>query len=156
MLAERLARFEEQVQLWVRLGLGAALAILLAASFILMGVGAYRLIRAHKEATPSFGSAFACLAACLGIVFAAGWLGPISDAPLANNERTEVKMQDHLARLAQGPKVKDIPDKIPTGTYGLRRERLTSRNNLTPPSRPRRTKIPPRRPRSAPCKASKW
>ncbi len=119
LLAEQLARFEEQVQLWIRLGLGVAVAILLIASLTLMGVGAYRLIRAHKEATPSFGSAFACLAACLGIVFVSEFLGPIQDRHVLG--LADAKVPNQIDKLfAEGPRVKDDTETIPTGTYRLR------------------------------------
>ncbi len=76
--AKNLHDFEEAVQGWFRLGLGMLLAFLLAASLILMGVGIYRIFRAHRLATPSFGSAFACLMASIGLLFFGNWLGPLN------------------------------------------------------------------------------
>jgi hypothetical protein len=121
LLVEQLARFEEQVQLWIRLGLGVAVAILLVASLTLMGIGAYRLVRAHKEATPSFGSAFVCLAACLSIVFIGEFLGPIQDGAVPRLGEAKAPVQLDLL-LADGPHVKVVPEKMPTGTYRLRAE----------------------------------
>lgn len=73
-----LHRFEEAVQVWFRLGLGMLLALLLAVSLTLMGVGVYRIVRAHKLATPSFASAFACLTAGMGVFLLGSWLGPLN------------------------------------------------------------------------------
>ena len=85
-----LRTFEEQVQAWIRIGLATAIAALLLVSVVLMGIGQYRILRAHKLATPAFGSAFACLAACLGMWFFGTWLGPVNIAlfvPLARAAR---------------------------------------------------------------------
>jgi hypothetical protein len=74
----RLHDFELQIQVWLRLGLGIGLALLLGTSLVLMAVGAYRILRGHKQATPAFGGAFACLATCLAIMFVGAWIGPPS------------------------------------------------------------------------------
>ena len=75
--ARSLGDFQEQVQLGIRIALGALVALLLAVSLILMSVGVYRVVRAHKAATPSFGGAFACLAICMGVMLLGGLLGPV-------------------------------------------------------------------------------
>lgn len=129
ILAEQLYNFETQVQLWIRLGLGMVLALLLLVSLMLMSVGAYRILRAHKTATPAFGSAFACLAACLGILFGGAFLGRLDNADLANVAQVGPFPKDALFRagleklLAQGPQVREVHEQTPTGAFALRAER---------------------------------
>ncbi len=72
--------FETQVQYSIRLALGGMLAVLLGISLVLMAVGAYRIVRAHKVATPAFGGAFACLAICMVTILLGNALGKVTVA----------------------------------------------------------------------------
>jgi hypothetical protein len=59
------ALFEAFVRQSIGLVAGLLLALLLAASLILLFLGVVRIMRGYGNATPSFGGAFACLAVCL-------------------------------------------------------------------------------------------
>jgi hypothetical protein len=73
--ASNLYAFKESVQLWTRLLLGVAMAVLLIVALVMMAVGVYRIARTERRATWSFGSAFGCLLACMGILVFGAWLG---------------------------------------------------------------------------------
>lgn len=74
-------RFEDSVQVGIRLTLGTILAILLIASLIFMAIAIYRVVKQQKSATPAFGGSFACLLLYLGVWFAGSALGPIVNGP---------------------------------------------------------------------------
>jgi hypothetical protein len=129
-LTGQLHTFETQVQLWIRLGLGGALAALLVAGIVLMGVGAYRSLRARKSATPMFGSATACLAACMGIVLIGSYLGQL-DNELARDATPQAvakaNLGNHEALAKAGnmelvaPQAVKAPwAQIPAGEFAVR------------------------------------
>ncbi len=114
--------FTEQTQLWFRLSLGIALAILLGISVVMIGIGVYRVVRAHKIATPVFGGAFACLAVCLGIVMIGNSLGRLDFAPAAPAlalARVPSIEQTLDGLVAQTPTLKRVDEKPLTGAYTL-------------------------------------
>jgi hypothetical protein len=119
MAVSNLQQFEERVQLGIRLSLGILLAALLLASLILMGIGAYRIARQNKRATPAFSGAFACLALYIGIWFAGQALGSMAsstDVPqFAADPAWQVKdgLDKQLAMKA-GPRAKEMP---PAGSF---------------------------------------
>ena len=126
ILTARLHDFETNVALWIRLGLGLAVLVLLAISVILLGTGAYRTIRGHKAPTAAFGSAFASLAACLGIYFAGHFLGaPTSAAPQAMADAANAGNAPDRAgleeRLALAPAIRHLHEQAPAGAFGVRR-----------------------------------
>ncbi len=122
--AGALARFEENIQVGIGSALGVGIWVLLAGSLIMMGIGAYRAIRAHKAATPAFGASFASLAACLGILFVGALIGPPRDTatPALAADREGWRVGQELeTRLAHGPAVwDDRPEKVQTGAFDLR------------------------------------
>ena len=117
--------FEERVRGWMVLAPGILLALLLGASLILMGVGTYRIIRAHKVATPAFCGSFACLAACLVIIFMGTWIGsfsvlaPPSLAHAHGAAGGEVR-RDLEVLFAQMPVVSNAAEKPLIGVFSAR------------------------------------
>jgi hypothetical protein len=120
-----LSDFEERAQGWVGLAPGILLALLLGTSLILMGVGTYRIVRNHKLATPAFGGSFACLAACLVILFLGAWIGPFSlTAPpslaRAQGPAGEEVRHDLKEVFAQMPAVSNAAEKPLIGVFSAR------------------------------------
>jgi hypothetical protein len=119
-----LNRFEKLIQDSIRLAMGILLAVLLAASLILMGIGAYRIARDQKAATPAFGSSFACLAATLGLLFVGSLIGPPSLTPAPSLVASHgppggdilLKLNVESAKI---PVVERGTEKAPTGAYAL-------------------------------------
>jgi hypothetical protein len=125
LAASDLYNFEEQMQLWLRFPLVLALVLLLVASMVLMVFGLFRILRAQKTATPAFGSAFACLVGCLGILFLGNWLGPISvtapTSPLAAHGPTGWQVQKDLGDIfTRIPAVRNVPEQPLIGAFALR------------------------------------
>jgi hypothetical protein len=117
--------FEERAQGWVGLAPGILLALLLGTSLILMGVGTYRIVRNYKLATPAFGGSFACLAACLVILFAGPWIGPFSlTAPpslaRAHGPPGEEVRRDLEVVFEQMPAVSNAAEKPLIGVFSAR------------------------------------
>ncbi|MSQ94338.1 MAG: hypothetical protein EXR98_07255 [Gemmataceae bacterium] len=125
--------FEETVQVWFRLGLGMLVALLLAVSLIFMGVGVYRIVRAHKLATPSFSGAFACLTACIGVLFLGAWLGPLSvirTGRMLDVEPAAREVDRQLGQaFAQAPFHGPIVEKPLTGNFALQISTLAERKD---------------------------
>ncbi len=120
--AAEFSDFENRFRTGLGVALGALLAVLLCASLVLMFVGTYRLIRQTQGATSIFGSAFACLAICLGILFL-GTLLPMAPANLfKQNVADGMAFHAPLEQvLAQGPKQPHLPeDAPPARTHALR------------------------------------
>jgi hypothetical protein len=118
LAAGNLNRFEASIQAAVNLVLGLAVALLLAASLILMAIGLYRIVRAHKAATPMFGGSFACLTACLAVIFTATWLGPLgtTPAPTFAAGPPDWKIEEGMAaRIAQAPAARLGDEQAPIG-----------------------------------------
>jgi hypothetical protein len=117
--------FEERARGWMGLAPGILLALLLGASLILMGVGTYRIIRAHKLATPAFGGSFACLAACLVITFTRTWIGPLSVTAPPSLARAHGAAGGEVRRdlevlFAQMPVVSNAGEKPLIGVFSAR------------------------------------
>jgi hypothetical protein len=112
---------EHNVRAGIGLALVSALALLLLASLALMAVGVYRLVRAHKLATPAFGGAFAGLAACLAVVLVSKSLGTL-EFHIPSNDQPP--MASHLNKvlekvLAAAPKVGILNDAPMRGVIAL-------------------------------------
>lgn len=119
--ASRLASFEASVQVGIHIVLRAAMVLLFGASLLLMGIGAYRTIRAHKTATPAFGASFACVAACLGLLLVNALIGPPSVSTTHIAERGPARWElgrELETRLARGPLVwGDRVETLQTGAF---------------------------------------
>jgi hypothetical protein len=118
LAAGNLNRFEASIQAAVNLVLGSAVAILLVASLVLMAIGLYRIVRAQQAATPMFGGSFACLTACLAVIFTATWLGPLgtTPAPTFAVGPPDWKIEEGMAaRFAQAPAARLGDEQAPTG-----------------------------------------
>ena len=104
--------------------LAGCLALALIASIVLMGVGLYRAIRAHKSATPAFGGAFAGLAVCIGILMLVNALGRLDQPVLAAADRPAMPMRGQIQRTlddlqAKTPRLKHLNEKPSTGRFPL-------------------------------------
>ncbi len=121
LASANLAAFENSVQIGIRLALGAFVGLLLAVSLLLMGLGAYRSVRANRSATPAFGAAFGCLVACLGTLFGGHYMLGAPEIVNPLGERPpEARAGANLDKLLgdQMPKIRPIRDRMPTGDFG--------------------------------------
>ncbi|MBI2804073.1 MAG: hypothetical protein HYX68_03715 [Planctomycetes bacterium] len=122
--AENLHRFEERVQLGIRLSLGIFVLVMLLITLVLMAVGVYRILRGHRVATPCFGSAFACLTLCLIVYFSSGFLGGLQVFLPATTDRVEQASFEIRRQLgeqfAQLPKHDNGGERSPTGDFFVR------------------------------------
>jgi hypothetical protein len=123
LAASDMAVFEAKIQAAIRMSLGMFVLALLGISLVLMGVALYRILRIHKAATPLFGSAFACLAVCIGVYFCGSWLGPIEVAnPVKNfvhGPRGEQVREGLDQQFAMAPTVRPMASKALVGAFAL-------------------------------------
>ncbi|HZZ78939.1 MAG TPA: zf-HC2 domain-containing protein, partial [Gemmataceae bacterium] len=133
LASANLADFENNTKIAGRLALGGLVGLLFAVAVVLMGLGTYRIVRAHRSATPAFGGAFACLVVCLTTLFAVNHLlGPIEAVqPLAMG--IEPAKPGNLDALfaQQMPNLRGQREQLPTGAFSDRAEAQSERRQLT-------------------------
>lgn len=127
ILVGQLHAFETKARLAVGVALGLVLVSLLIASLGLMGVGVYRVVRGHRQATAQFGSAFACVLACVGIYLGGHYLAPGTGAGatltgLALKHEAGQERERLEQRLAQAPEVRRLTETVPAGAFSVRAE----------------------------------
>ena len=120
--ARDLSAFEDNVQASIRIALRLLLVALLLVSLVLMGIGLYRIVGDRQRATPAFGSAFACLAACISLFFLGNWLGPINvltSGVVAQGAPAKEILQKLEEQFALAPAARQAASKPILGAFPL-------------------------------------
>jgi hypothetical protein len=107
--------FEALPMEYFRVGLGATTLLLLVMACLILGVGAWRLVRRH-QATLLFAGSFACLGLCLMATLLLVSLGP----PTESINPRLAQPRDGIGALALNfaPRV-DVPTGPPAGEFAL-------------------------------------